>query len=115
LNGEANLPRLGPDDLDGDTGGAGNTLSGVTGIGKESFDERKRPPRDVENRARSVTVLDAGTMGPENEAAAIGIDECMTFATLDFLSRIIASDPAALSLCQRRPMTAPDAVNGFSA
>jgi len=91
LNNEADLIRLTRDDLDGDVGCHGNPFAPIPGIGKDLCDERKWSPRGMQDRAGAVTILDTGGMREQNQGTAVGIDQRMALAALDFLAGIITT------------------------
>ena len=57
----------------------------VSGIGEGPLDEGEEASRDVEYRAAAVTILDAGGMRLDDQAAAVGVDKAWRLRPLIFL------------------------------
>jgi len=68
----------------------------VGAVGEDVFYEREELARGLEQRDRTVTILDRSTMSVEHEGTPIGVDEGMTLAALHLLAGIIASRAASL-------------------
>lgn len=66
----------------------------VAAIGPYLSDKGKQGARGLKQWAATVSVLNVGRMRLDQQRAPIGIDECMAFASLDLLSRIIAARAA---------------------
>ena len=64
---------------------------GAADSGEDAFKEKKQPPRRGEDEAGCIAILDARAMGPENETAAIAVDEGVALAALDLCCRVMAA------------------------
>jgi len=74
VNSEANLTGVLAHDLDRDQRGLGDLLAGIPAVGEDPLDEREDAARSPQKRSAAVAILDAGRMGLDDEAAAVGVD-----------------------------------------
>jgi hypothetical protein len=52
--------------------------------------------RGTQKRSAAVAILDAGRMGLDDEAAAVGVDQHVALAPIDLLARIVTARAAGL-------------------
>ena len=62
----------------------------VPGVGEDAFDEWKGSPREAQQVARTVAILNAGRMDDHAQQEAQRIDQDVALAASDFLARIKA-------------------------
>ncbi len=82
----------GPDDLQGRTFLRGDCLCHfqtlISGVGKNTIDERKVTARLLQQMARSVAVLNIGWQNTHAEQEVEGVDKDVALAARDLLARI---------------------------
>src|SRR4029077_12028472 len=96
LDGEADLIGGLSHDLEGARGGAGEVSASRAAIGEAALEEGEGSPRETEQRAAAIAVLDTRRMGLDDEAAAVGVDQRVTLAPVDLLARIVTARAAGL-------------------
>ena len=100
-------------DLERPCAGAGDKSrhlgSGVSAVSDDALDERKTPPRLLQQFLGTITILDVGGVDVDVQQQALRVDEDMALAAEDLLPGIVAGRveraptfTAPLALCASR-------------
>ena len=100
-NSETDLTGVLAHDLDRDQGGLGDLFAGISTVGEDPLDKWEDAARSLQKRSAAVAILDAGWMGLDDEAAALGVNLRVALAPVDLPARIVtarAAGPVVLTL-----------------
>ena len=96
MHGEANLILGFSHDIDGYDGCGRGPVARIACIGKGLGDEREGPPRQAQHRSGPIAILHVGGLWVEDESASLRVNQGLTLAALDLLSRVVAARASAL-------------------
>src|SRR5215213_289831 len=85
------------DNLDADRGGGRWPVSSTAHVRERLCDERKRAPRQTQDDGGSISVLNVGGLGLQDEGASIRVHHHLPLAPLHLLGRVIAPRSAPLA------------------